>query len=58
MFDRRGWFRVAGALALAGAAGAVTAQAPAPSTPIKVAFVYVSPIGDAGWTFQHDTARK
>lgn len=24
----------------------------------KVAFIYVGPIGDAGWTFQHDTARK
>jgi len=58
MFDRRGWLRVAGALALAGAAGAVCAQAPAQSAPIKVAFVYVSPIGDAGWTFQHDQGRK
>ncbi len=25
---------------------------------LKVGFVYVSPIGDAGWTFQHDTGRK
>jgi simple sugar transport system substrate-binding protein len=24
----------------------------------KVGFVYVGPIGDAGWTFQHDLARK
>lgn len=24
----------------------------------KVAFIYVGPIGDAGWTFQHDNARK
>ena len=24
----------------------------------KVAFVYTGPIGDAGWTFQHDVARK
>jgi simple sugar transport system substrate-binding protein len=25
---------------------------------LKVGFVYVSPIGDAGWTFQHDLGRK
>ena len=25
--------------------------------PLKVGFVYVSPIGDAGWTHQHDIAR-
>ncbi|MGQ0569622.1 MAG: BMP family ABC transporter substrate-binding protein [Armatimonadota bacterium] len=24
----------------------------------KVAFIYVGPVGDAGWTFQHDQARK
>lgn len=24
----------------------------------KVAFIYTGPIGDAGWTFQHDVARK
>jgi simple sugar transport system substrate-binding protein len=58
MFDRRGWLRVAGALALAGVAGAVSAQAPPQSAPVKVGYVYVSPIGDAGWTFQHDQGRK
>ncbi|MBS1270342.1 MAG: Purine-binding protein [Gammaproteobacteria bacterium] len=26
--------------------------------PLKVGFVYVSPIGDAGWTYQHDQGRK
>ncbi|MGE5170933.1 MAG: BMP family ABC transporter substrate-binding protein [Rudaea sp.] len=25
--------------------------------PLKVGFVYVSPVGDAGWTHQHDIAR-
>ena len=39
------------------------AQSPPPGAPagakpaLKVAFVYVSPIGDAGWTYQHDQAR-
>jgi basic membrane protein A len=26
--------------------------------PLKVAFVYVGPTGDAGWTYAHDEARK
>jgi basic membrane protein A and related proteins len=26
--------------------------------PLKVGFVYVSPVGQAGWTFQHDQARQ
>jgi simple sugar transport system substrate-binding protein len=26
--------------------------------PIKVAFVYLDPIGDSGWTYQHDLGRK
>jgi basic membrane protein A and related proteins len=29
-----------------------------PSAPLKVAFAYVGPVGDAGWTFAHDKARK
>jgi simple sugar transport system substrate-binding protein len=35
------------------------AAAPAPKAePLKVAFVYVGPVGDAGWTFAHDLGRK
>ena len=26
--------------------------------PTQVGFVYVSPVGDAGWTYQHDQGRK
>jgi simple sugar transport system substrate-binding protein len=41
------------------AALALAAAAPAFSQgPLKIGFVYVSPIGDAGWTFQHDQGRK
>ena len=29
-----------------------------PAEPLKVAFVYVGPVGDAGWTFAHDQGRK
>ena len=28
-----------------------------PKAPLKVAFVYVSPIGEAGWTYQHEQGR-
>ena len=28
------------------------------AAPTKIGFVYVSPVGDAGWTFQHDQGRK
>ncbi len=44
---------------------ATTNTTPAPSAsvtpapgPLKVAFAYVGPVGDAGWTFAHDRARK
>lgn len=26
--------------------------------PLKIGFVYVGPVGDAGWTYQHDLGRK
>jgi len=26
--------------------------------PLKVAFVYVGPVGDAGWSYEHDVARR
>ena len=39
-------------------AAAPAAPAPANAEPLKVGFVYVSPIGDGGWTFQHDLGRK
>src|ERR1700760_652938 len=35
-----------------------SASAAAVTGPLKVAFVYVGPVGDAGWTFAHDRARK
>ena len=28
-----------------------------PKPPLKIAFVYVSPIGEAGWTYQHEQGR-
>src|SRR5437899_543337 len=33
--------------------------APAPKPePLKIAFAYVGPVGDGGWNFAHDNARK
>ena len=60
---------MAGALALAGCGKeepkpAAKAEAPAaPATapkpePMKIAFAYVGPVGDGGWTFAHDLGRK
>lgn len=35
----------------------VAAPAPKPE-PLKIAFAYVGPVGDGGWTFAHDNGRK
>jgi basic membrane protein A len=46
------------------AAAPASAAAPAPAAaasaaePLKVAWVYIGPVGDAGWTFAHDQGRK
>ena len=40
------------------ASAAPVAAAPAKAEPLKVAFAYVGPPGDGGWTFAHDNARK
>jgi basic membrane protein A and related proteins len=49
---RKALVGIAAAAAL-GAAATAGAQGP-----LKVAFIYVSPIGDAGWTYQHDQGRQ
>ena len=40
------------------AAPAPAAAAAAPAGPLKMAFMYVSPIGDGGWTYQHELGRR
>ena len=37
---------------------AATGLAAQAQEPLKIGFVYVGPVGDAGWTFAHDSARK
>lgn len=39
-------------------APAPAAAAPAPATPLNIAFAYIGPVGDGGWTFAHDNGRK
>jgi basic membrane protein A len=72
--SKRSIFRVAALTAVAAAAlvgcgkkeepapaAAAPAAAPAPAPkaePLKVAFAYVGPVGDGGWTFAHDNGRK
>ena len=41
---------LAGCMFAAGGAGA--------ADPLKMAWVYVGPVGDGGWTFAHDLGRK
>jgi simple sugar transport system substrate-binding protein len=46
------------ALAALAASLSLTAGAPARAAdPLKVAFVYVGPVGDAGWTYAHEQGR-
>ncbi len=74
MMRLTGWAAVAAAAALSGcgkkeeatttaaapqaAPASAAAPAPAASEPLKIAFAYVGPVGDAGWTFAHDRGRK
>ncbi|MEP7298606.1 MAG: BMP family ABC transporter substrate-binding protein, partial [Burkholderiales bacterium] len=67
-----GWGSLAAAAALVGcgkkeeapaaaasaAPVAAASAAPAKPEPLKIAFAYVGPPGDGGWTFAHDNARK
>ncbi len=47
----------------AAAPAATPAPAPAPAAaapaaPLNIAFAYIGPVGDGGWTFAHDNGRK
>ncbi|MCC9595420.1 BMP family ABC transporter substrate-binding protein [Rubrivivax sp. JA1055] len=66
-----GWSTLAAAAALVGCgkkeeaaqptaepASAPASAAAAKPEPLKIAFAYVGPVGDGGWTFAHDNARK
>jgi len=65
-----GWSTLAAGTALVGCGKKEEAPAPTPAPvaaasaaapkpePLKIAFAYVGPVGDGGWTFAHDNARK
>ena len=68
LFKRR-WLQAAALTAVSAAVlvgcgkkeEAKPAEAPAAAAkaePLKIAFAYVGPVGDGGWTFAHDNARK
>jgi basic membrane protein A len=42
----------------AGIAAAFLSWAATAAAPVKVAFVYVDPVGDSGWSYQHDLGRR
>ena len=44
--------------AAAPASAPASAAAAAKPEPLKIAFAYVGPVGDGGWTFAHDNGRK
>ena len=49
----------AGAQAAAQPTAAATPATPAtPAAPLQACFVYVSPVGQAGWTYQHELGRQ
>ena len=39
-------------------AAAPASAAAAKAVPLKIAFAYIGPVGDGGWTFAHDNGRK
>ncbi|MEA3308024.1 MAG: BMP family ABC transporter substrate-binding protein [Chloroflexota bacterium] len=43
---------------LAGGCSSPSTEEPSPKEPYKVAFVYVGPVGDLGWSYAHDQGRK
>jgi basic membrane protein A len=64
IFTTRTWIKALalGAVASAALLGCAKKEeptaAPAKSEPLKIAFAYVGPVGDGGWTFAHDNGRK
>ncbi|HEX5357041.1 MAG TPA: BMP family ABC transporter substrate-binding protein [Aquabacterium sp.] len=65
-----GWATLAASAALVGcgkkeaaapeaasAASEAASAAAAPAGPLKIAFAYVGPVGDAGWTYAHNAGR-
>jgi len=56
--DRRAFTKIIGSGVVAAATPWALHAARAADEPLKVAFMYLGPVGDYGWTYQHDVARK
>lgn len=54
----KAYLKGAAVAAVGAAAFAAGATSVAAAEPLKIGFVYVSPVGDAGWTFQHELGRR
>lgn len=52
--DRRSFLKTTAATATLAAVGLPVAAA----DPLKIGFIYVGPVGDMGWSYQHDVARR
>jgi basic membrane protein A and related proteins len=57
MMQRRRFAQLLGAGAATGLLPGLAGRAGA-AEPLKIGFVYLGPVGDFGWTYQHDAARK
>ncbi len=55
MFSGKVFGALAGAAVVALAATGAVAQ---PKDKVKVGFIYVGPVGDHGWSYQHDVGRQ
>ena len=56
--DRRTFNKLLGGGLVATAAAPLAPRGLAAAEPLKAGFVYLGPVGDFGWTYQHDIARK
>src|SRR3954467_4408182 len=58
MIQRRNVLRLLAAAGVVAGAATLLATSAIAADPVKVGFIYVSPVGDAGWSYQHDQGRK
>lgn len=57
-FDRRTVLKTAAAVGVGAALPAMLGRPSLAAGPFQVAFVYVGPVGDRGWSYQHDLGRR
>jgi basic membrane protein A and related proteins len=55
---RRGFLKLAAATVLTAAATLAVDGDALAQQKLKVGFIYVGPVGDFGWSYQHDQGRK